>query len=235
MKNYLMKFYFSIVTLIVFFGAFAQDDTPEIKVVDSLYREDQFYINFTFNKFQNLNGLSQSKFSPGFCVGFLRDMPVNKSRTFAIAAGLGYSLNVYSDNLVISTNESSSNSYSFFPSDGRYYKNKLSLQYLDVPIEIRWRTSTPYTHKFWRIYSGFKISYLLADRYKLEIDDQSIVLRSNVDLNKLQYGCYLATGRNTWNVYAYYGLNPVFKSAFLLNGDRNKMNTFNVGLQFYIL
>lgn len=235
-KFYLMKFYFSILTLFIFFGAFAQEDGAEIKVIDSLYREDQFYINFTTNKFQNLKGLSQSKFSPGFGIGFLRDMPVNKSRTFAIAAGLGYSLNVNSNNLLINADEVTSvNSYSFFDINGHYNQNKLSLQYIDLPIEIRWRSSTPESHKFWRIYSGFKMSYLVASRYKLVSDAQSVVYKSNADLNKFQYGCYLATGWNTWNIYAYYGLNPVFKSASLVGGEKINMNTFNLGLQFYIL
>ncbi len=231
-----MKFYFSILTLFIFFGAFAQEEGAEIKVIDSLYREDQFYINFTTNKFQNFKGLSQSKFSPGFCIGFLRDMPVNKSRTFAIAAGLGYSLNVNSNNLLINSDEVTSvNSYSFFDPNGHYSENKISLNYIDLPIEIRWRSSTPETHKFWRIYSGFKMSYLVASRYKLVSDTQSVVYKSNADLNKLQYGCYLATGWNTWNIYAYYGLNPVFKSASLIGGEKINMNTFNLGLQFYIL
>ncbi len=231
-----MKFYFSILTLFIFFGAFAQEYGAEIKVIDSLYREDQFYINFTTNKFQNLKGLSQSKFSPGFCIGFLRDMPVNKSRTFAFAAGLGYSLSVNSNNLLINSNDgTTSNTYSFFATNGHYDKNKLSLQYIDLPIEIRWRSSTPDSHKFWRIYAGFKISYLVANLYKMDSDTQSIVYRNNADLNKLLYGCYLATGWNTWNVYAYYGLNPIFKSTYLIGGEKINMNTFNLGLQFYIL
>ena len=234
-KFYLMKFYLSILSLFVFFGAFGQEDSAEIKVIDSLYREDQFYINFTSNKFQNLNGLSQSKFSPGFCIGFLRDMPINKRRTFAIATGLGYSFVVNSNNLLINPNQESKTTYSFFTIDGHYNKNKLSLQYIDLPIEIRWRSSTPETHKFWRVYGGFKISYLIANSYKLDSDSQVITYKSNPDINKFQYGCYLATGWNTWNVYAYYGLNPIFKSAYLISGDKININTFNLGLQFYIL
>ena len=79
------------------------------------------------------------------------------------------------------------------------------------------------------------MSYLVASRYKLVSDTQSVVYKSNADLNKFQYGCYLATGWNTWNIYAYYGLNPVFKTASLVGGEKINMNTFNLGLQFYIL
>jgi hypothetical protein len=218
-----------------FCGAYAQDEVVEKKaVVDSLYREDQFYMNFTYNNLQNLNGLNQNKFSSGFTVGFLRDMPVNKSRTYAIAVGLGYSLNVLNGNLYISKPDGEKYNYGFISSDVYYSKNKLSLHYIDLPIELRWRASTPDSHKFWRIYTGFKLSYLINDRYKFQNDIQTVIYKGNPDFNKLQYGCYIASGWNTWNFYAYYGLSPIFKSAEI-NGEKIKMNTINVGLQFYIL
>jgi hypothetical protein len=232
-----MRYYFSILTFFLFFGAFAQEEVVENKaVLDSLYREDQFYMNFTFNNLINTpKGLSQNKFSPGIALGFLRDMPLNKSRTFAIAAGLGYSLNIYNDNLYqIHYDASNTNSYEIIDQDIYYKKNKLSLHFIDLPIEIRWRASTPESHKFWRIYTGFKFSYLIGNRYKFVNDIQTNIYKNNSDLNKLHYGCYLAAGWNTWNAYVYYGLNPLFKSAEI-SGEKIKMNTFNVGLQFYIL
>ena len=108
------------------------------------------------------------------------------------------------------------------------------MQYLDLPIEIRWRTSTPSDHQFWRIYTGFKVSYLISDRYSFENGDENNFIQSNPDFNKLVYGCYLAAGFNTWNLYAYYGLKPIFKSVEI-SGEKINTTTFNIGLQFYIL
>ena len=46
-------------------------------VVDSLYREDQFYAGVTYNLLGKMpSGLSQNGFSSGFYFGFIRDMPV---------------------------------------------------------------------------------------------------------------------------------------------------------------
>jgi len=233
-----MRLYSFIVIFFFSLSAFAQQEVAETKVVDSLYREDQFYLNFTYDNLQKLKGIDQKKFSSGFCIGFLRDMPVNKSRTFSFAAGLGYSLNIYNSNLYIyksqASNGASENNYEILSSDIYYDKNKLSLHYIDLPIEIRWRASTPESHKFWRVYTGFKFSYLIGDRYKFVNDVQTNIYKGNADLNKLQYGCYMAAGWNTWNFYAYYGLKPIFKSA-KINGEEIKMVSFNVGLQFYIL
>jgi hypothetical protein len=229
-----MRLQYSILFFIFFFGAFAQEKTEVVKPVDSLYREDQFYVNFTYNQLQNFKGLTQTKFSPGFCVGILRDMPINKSRTFAIATGLGYSLNIFENNLLVNNAATGvPNSYAFLAT-ANYNKNQFTLHYLDVPIEVRWRTSTPSDHQFWRIYTGFKMSYLVSDSYKFENGDQNNSIHSNPDLNKLVYGTYVAIGWNTWNLYAYYGLNSIFKSG-VIDSQKINTNSFNIGLQFYIL
>lgn len=231
-----MRFNLTLFFFLSFIGAFAQENTAATMPADSLYREDQFYINFTYNKLQNFKGLSQTKFSPGICLGFLRDMPINKSRTVAFAAGLGYSLNIYNNNLEVSSKNSLLNpSYNYtLLSTANYSKNKFIMQYIDLPIELRWRTSTPETHQFWRIYTGFKLSYLFSDRNKYVTDGGATINKSNPDINKLVYGCYLAAGFNTWNLYAYYGLKSIFKSVEI-NGEKINTTSFNIGLQFYIL
>jgi len=228
-----------IITLLFGCTALAQDEVLTQKPVDSLYREDQFYFNVSYNNLQNLpTGLSKSKFSPGFSIGFLRDMPINKDRTLAVAAGLGYSLNIFNDNLYTYNSDNGNGTftttYEIISPDIFYSKNKLALSYIDLPIEIRWRSSTPESHKFWRIYSGFKVSYLIADSYKFTNDIGTTVIKHNADLNKIQYGCYLTVGWNSVNFYAYYGLNPIYKSA-AIGSEKIKMNTFNLGFQFYIL
>lgn len=219
---------------------FAQEKIVKDSIaVDSLYREDQFYFNFTYNTLQNTpSGLKQNKFSTGISFGFLRDIPINKKRTFALALGLGYSSAAYNDNLLISkvtdVNGNPARNYEIISGDTPYDKNKMALRFIDIPFEFRWRNSTPDSHKFWRIYTGFKVSYLFSDKYKFESPGETIIVKRNPDLNKFQYGCYLTAGWNTWNFYAYYGLTPLFKSATISNQEL-KMNTLNIGLQFYIL
>lgn len=232
-----MRLLQSIVLFLFGLSAFAQEKTIDFDAPDSLYREDQFYIGLTYNKLQNTPAdLRQNKFSSGISFGFLRDMPFNKSRTWAIATGIGYSLNIFNDNLFINqpnTIPTSENSYSFI-SDLSYSKNKMTLHYIDLPIELRWRTSTPESHRFWRIYAGFKFSYLIYDYYKFVGSGEIIKVSGNDDFNKLQYGVYISTGWNTWNFHAYYGLSPLFKNA-QVNGQSIDMNTLNLGVMFYIL
>ncbi|MGL2962386.1 porin family protein [Flavobacterium sp. RSB2_4_14] len=213
----------------------AQKDEIDFDAIDSLYREDQFYINFTYNSLKKTpDGFSQNKFSTGLAFGFLRDMPINKDRTIAIAAGLGYTFSAYNQNLVINTVDGN-NFYSIIGTDVVYSKDKLTLHFVDLPIEFRWRTSTPESHKFWRIYTGIKLSYLFYDTYKFESTTANIKSSGNTDLNAFHYGAYASVGWNTWNIYMYYGFNPLFKSSAKIDDKSIEMSTLNIGLMFYIL
>lgn len=228
-----MRFFLNIFIFFSVFNAFSQE-VPDFSALDSLYREDQFYVGITYNDLQNRpDNVSQNKFTPSFSLGFLRDMPINKKRNRAVAVGLGYSINNYNHGLLISQTDGTPQ-YNKVDPQIDYDKNKLILHYIDLPIEYRWRTSTPASHIFWRIYSGVKLSYLVYDKSKYIDGDSRIIVKGNKDLDKFQYGLYMAAGRNTWNLYAYYGLKPIFKSA-KLNGNDVEMSTLNLGLMFYIL
>jgi len=234
-----MRLLFSCLFLVSFFSSFAQDVKPEIKPIvkiDSLYREDQFYFSVTYNLLvDGPTGLKQNKFSAGLSGGFLRDMPINKKRTIAIAAGLGLSYQNFYQNLTISKDGEGKqiygvNSYSEFVS------NRYKQYSVDVPIEFRWRNSTYESYRFWRIYSGVKLSYVFSDKSILKDGETTYKISNNKDVNQFQYGVYVSAGYNTWNVYCYYGLNGLFdKSVQTISGENVKMKAMNIGLIFYIL
>ncbi|WP_310381703.1 porin family protein [Flavobacterium sp.] len=209
------------------------ENTQRVKI-DSLYREDQFYFGFTFNVLQNKPvGLSQSNLSTGLSAGFLRDMPINKTRTVAIASGIGVTYNSYNQNLSI-YKSGQTTFYSIIQNNIGYDKNKFSQLLIDVPLEFRWRTSTYESHKFWRIYGGLKMTYVALNKSTFVDGNNKIVVSNNKDFNKILYGVYVSAGYNTWNVYAYYGLNPIFKSA-KINTENVDINALNIGIIFYIL
>ena len=228
-----MRFPINCVIFLSFFSVFSQS-VPDFEALDSLYREDQFYIGVTYNTIQKKPaGVIQNKFTPSFSIGFLRDMPINKARNKAFAAGLGYSLNSYNQNILISESNGTP-VYNTIQEGTIFDKNKLSLHSIDIPIEYRWRTSVPETHKFWRIYTGLKLSYLFYTESKYEDSQNSYLVTGNPDINKFQYGTYLSVGYNTVNFNIYYGLNPIFKSAEI-NGKAIEMTSLNFGFMFYIL
>ena len=221
-----------------FFSALAQENgnskLSALVKIDSLYREDQFYIGVTYNLLKDTPiGFSNDKFSTGFSAGFLRDMPINKNRNLAIAPGLGLNFNNYSQNIGITTSNGIP-VYTVLTDLTSYSNNKFSQLFVDLPLELRWRGSTFENHNFFRIHGGFKLSYLVYDRsvYRSSLGDT--VLANNPDCNKLLYGTYLSAGYGRANLYIYYGLNPLFKSAQIA-GTSLDVKSLNIGLIFYIL
>jgi hypothetical protein len=207
------------------------------KVIDSLYKEDQFYIGTTYNVLENRpSGLTQNSFSLGFHLGYIKDMPINKRRNKAIGVGLGYSTNSYIQNMLIQRDNSGNFNYSIIDNEAvSFTKNKFSEHVIELPIEYRWRTSTVTSYKFWRIYTGVKFGYVFANRSKFEGSLGELKYNNIEDYNTLQYGLTLSVGYNTWNVFMYYGLNPIFSDTAQINGENLDLNAIKVGLMFYIL
>lgn len=213
---------------------YSQEDS--LNSIDNFYKEDQFYIATTYNLLgKKPRDLSQSGFSSGIHFGVIKDMPLNSLRTKAIGVGLGISLNSFNHNLLIDKDSNGSLLYSILEDRSAYSKNKFNRQLIELPIEFRWRTSTPTEYKFWRIYTGIKLGYLVNSITKFKGEVGSKEHRNISDFNKLQYGLTLCAGYNTWNIYMYYGLNPIFSKNAILNGNDMETNTLKVGLMFYIL
>ena len=237
-QYYRKKAILFLLFLFSFFPALAQENPNAALLatakIDSLYREDQFYIAVTYNVLKNApTGFANDKFSTGFSAGFLRDMPINKNRNLAIAPGLGLTFNNYSQNIGI-TNTNGTLVYTVLTDPTSYSNNKFSQLFVDVPLEFRWRGSTFENHNFFRIHGGVKLSYLLYDRSVLRSGSGDSVIVNNPDFNKLVYGAYLAAGYGGANLYIYYGLNPIFKTAQTSNAAVD-IKSLNIGLIFYIL
>lgn len=214
----------------------AKNDSIDVILPDTKYREDQFYASISYLlMLTQPQGYTQNSFSAGITTGFLRDMPVNDARTYAVAAGLGYAYYNIKHNLRVAE-INSAKTYDF-ESTVDFDKNKQVLHYLELPIEFRWRRSNAISHKFLRIYTGFKISWLFADKAQYyPAGGGSEKVKNNDDLNKFVYGAYISAGWNTWNIYVHYGITPIYKSSTqTIEGQNIDLNMLNLGLIFYIL
>tara|TARA_B100001093_G_scaffold59567_1_gene50292 strand:- start:732 stop:1370 length:639 start_codon:yes stop_codon:yes gene_type:complete len=211
-------------------GILSQED-----LVDDKYREDQIYVSFHYNSLKNTpEDLSQNKFSSSLSLGFIRDLPINKNRNFGFGLGLGFSRGSYNNNFRIL--KSNNNFQIEAISDlSNFSKNKWTLNQLEIPFEIRWRTSTATNYKFWRIYTGIKTSYLMGSKSKYNSDLGNETL-NNLPFNKLQQGLTINLGNNTWNIGLFLGLTPIFNDEFAEKHKNIKnIKPFKVGLVFYIL
>jgi hypothetical protein len=203
----------------------AQSDST---FVDTKYLEDQLYANVTYIKMLSMPGpISQTGFSYGFGLGLIKDLPVNKSRNIGFGLGLGYALNSFYFSVKEIAPKSLENESIV------YRSNKVTTHNVEVPVEFRFRTSTPKKYKFWRVYPGFKFSYIFAVNTKLG-QREGFDVKDIIEVNKFQYGPTLSIGYNKWNFYVYYGLSEMFSNTEN-NSYKIGIHDLRLGLIFYIL
>ncbi|WP_121666845.1 porin family protein [Mesonia aquimarina] len=204
--------------------------------IDSLYREDQFYLGLSFNLITNTpTGVDQSGFSGGLHAGFIRDMPINKARNIAFGAGLGWSVNTYGLNLMISEDPEGNSIFEPIDGDIDYDTNRYTTYLVEVPLQFRWRTSNPTSHKFWRIYAGVRMGYIYYFKSNFKNGNVQIKQTKVPELNRWRTGLAFTFGYNTFNFHVYYSLNSFFDGKITGTQDDIGLNTFKLGFMFYIL
>lgn len=224
-----MRYFISFILVINFLVSYSQTGD-----VDNNYLEDQFYLGLYYSTLTSSpENFNQNKFSSTLNFGFIRDIPFNKQRNFGVGLGAGLSFSSSSSNLKLS--ELNNIISGEIVSGEDFTKNKWNTSSIEIPFEIRWRTSTPTNYKFWRVYFGIKTSYLLKSKYKFESVNTDYSIQT-LPLRKTQSGITVNAGNNTWNLGLYMGLNPIFNKEFGQNNPEIKdLKEFKLGLVFYIL
>ena len=234
-----LKYILLFTLLNTFFVLHAQEEQELTQVVDSLYREDQLYLGVSFNLLgEKPSNVIQNRFSGSLQGGFIRDMPINKKRNRAIGLGLGLAGETFSQNIFINNTEGNEETtYELITSDISEDINRFVLYSLELPIEYRWRTSTPTDYSFWRIHAGLKLGYIFSFRSTFEDENNnvSVIVRDVPELNNFQYGLTLSFGYGAFNFHGYYGLNTLFNEDAVINGELVNLQVLRLGIQFFFL
>lgn len=236
-----MKIWVVLVVLFCVGAAHAQNEKQSTVnaipvVVDSLYREDQFYISISFNLINNEpTDFSQNGFSGGLHLGFIRDMPFNQKRNKAIGLGLGLARNTFNTNLFIDENASGTSTFEIIDNIGSVERNRLVINTLELPIQYRWRTSTATDYTFWRVYTGVKLSYIFSHAAKFKDSNRDVIRRDVDELQLFRYAATLTVGNGSFNGFVQYDLNPLFGKNALVNGQLVTLQPIKFGVEFYIL
>lgn len=223
----------SLVYFFIFLGSFLISFSQE-QGLDSKYLEDQFYLGVSYNSFENEpSTFSQNKFPFSINLGFVRDIPLNDQRNFGVGIGVGYGFNSYFGNNRIVANK---NIFELrtLSTENDYTKNQWITHSVELPFQIRWRTSTSDLYKFWRIYSGIKASYVFSSQSIYRSNTQKKTLHS-LPMSPIQLGLTADVGHSTWNLSLYYGLSSFFEKKSLPNNPNfHNVNELKIGLIFYV-
>ena len=223
------------------FGLYAQTN-QESDAVSPKYLEDQFYLGITYNSLLDKPAdFTQRNLSYGLQGGIIKDMPLNTKRTFALGIGLGYAVNSYYSNLWASET-SGGVEYNIIDGDVilvgneeiTVKRNKIETHLVEVPLEFRWRNSSPKEYKFTRIYAGMKFGYIFSGRSKLVTTSEKSSFE-NQDIRKFQYGLMLNFGYNTFNVHVYYALSNLLEDNATVATENLQLKPLRIGFIFYIL
>ncbi len=229
---YMRHYVVFVLTVFFLYVSSAQDTLQE---PDMNYLEDQFYIGLTYNYIVNKpESVNQQNLSYGLQLGFIKDLPLNQERNIGLGLGLGYAVNSYYTNLQIVELEDGFR-YQLLDSELGAKRNKVETHLVEVPFEIRFRNSNPSEYRFWRLYLGAKLGYVLGGRAKTVTEDfkDSFYV---TDIQKFRYGLMANFGYNTFNIHIYYSLNNLFKDGLTLDtGQELTFTPLRIGLIFYIL
>lgn len=199
------------------------------------YLEDQLYVGITYNFLLNKpEGVTQRNLSYGLQAGIIKDLPINSKRNLAFGIGLGYAVNSYNTNLQ-AIEAANGIQYMAISSTTSFKRNKIETHLIEMPIEFRWRNSTADSYKFWRIYTGVKLGYVVGSRSKFVSDDSKQSFY-NTDTENFHYGLIFNFGYNTFNIHAYYSLNDLFeKETITTDNVTIGFTPLRIGIIFYIL
>ncbi len=197
------------------------------------YFEDQFYAGIAYNILtERPTDVVQSSLSYHLEAGLVKDIPLNAARTFGLGLGLGYAADAYYSNIGV-TQEGEQRTY-FVLDNADFKRSKFQTHAVDIPFELRLRSSTADSYKFWRVHAGMRASYVFGARSVLVTDDQRSGFK-NQDVRQWQVGAVLNFGYNTFNIHTYYGLTPLLDPEAQINGVTISSRVIRVGIVFYIL
>ena len=239
-KNFIKMKIYSIITLFIFasIGISGQGIMERIKLTaDDTETEkfDRIAIDLKTDQWLNApKGVKTELYSIGVSAFFYKDLPFTEKSNIAFAFGIGLT----SDNIhhtgtfKTSSNNPENKSYtSLVPYNKKYRINKITLNYIEVPIELRFRTmnkSLEERQRFnFRFYPGFKVGYLMGNHAKLTDDITKIKVYRTPNTLPYRYGPTLRIGFNKISFVAFYSLTGIFEK-----GKGDELNTFSLGISW---
>jgi hypothetical protein len=228
-----MKKLVAILFLFSFFSALAQDSIPlkqnvQEKAMQAAYslRGINICTELTSNYWGNLpagSGISTSAVSLGTDFTLYYDIPLGKN--FYLAPGLSLdNVDVHSNAAIYrqpNSNGTGIASTQLIPFDSifsaDYSENKLVTKYLEIPLELHWKSKPVHRNKSFFIAAGVRGGLLIQSYWKYVYSlptygTEKIKVYSIPNLNTFRYGVMARVGYGNFALYGFYGLSDLFQS-----------------------
>lgn len=212
---------------LLFFSMFlvAQKDSLQL---GEPYWEDQLYFSVSYNILDKQpKGAESNAFSYGLSLGYIKDIPFNRKGNWAAGIGIGYNYDSFNHRLQVDEKGN-------LTLNSAINSSKIKLHNLELPIQLRWRTSNAVTYSFWRVYAGIRLSYNLNNNFSYTLNNQYYNYNNINSYNNFQTGLEFSAGYSAFNFYIYYGLTPIYKKI-TINEVPVNTQIIKLGLVFYLL
>ncbi len=200
-------------------------------------------INLNFDGWLNTPATITSTWfaSRGVDIALLYDYVLGKSN-FSLAAGVGFnSHNVKMDGFPIEYPTLSGNTFTkidpgFFE-DRTIVFNKLSTNFIDIPIEFRFRSGPGKSGKRVAVSAGFKLGWLVQSHTKTRTDEDfhyngvnfgdKVKTYGVPNLRKFRYGLTARAGYAGFYLNFFYSLTPLF-----IDGRGTEATPISIGIGY---
>lgn len=213
------KIFFTLGMLLASYSIFAQDagNAAANKAMSSVAHSRDFLVIQL--GYVGLNGTGASSIKSGFNrelnIALMYDIPL-KNSNFSLAAGLGISsTNIYLKDQALDL--TSIGTTPNFDETDVYKKFKLSTNYLEIPLEIRYRQVPENANKGWKVGVGLKIGNLVnvhTRSVQTINNSKHIEKESNKSMfNTWRFQGTARVGYGNFALYGTYTLTSIFKET----------------------
>ncbi|MCI5056065.1 MAG: PorT family protein [Flavobacteriales bacterium] len=201
---------------LVCFTCLNAQDLPDRPIKGEV--KDRVVFNFFHdNWLMDQDSVKVRWFSRGVSFTYFYDAQIGKS-PFSLAAGLGFaSHNVFSNAKIQQVSNPDTNlteSYSqfdVFSELENVKRHKLSTNYIDLPVELRFRSKPDARGNSWRFSVGARAGFLLDAHDKTKIGDDKYKTFIFPNVNQWRFGGHFKFGYQRWGIFGYYALNNLFE------------------------
>ncbi len=171
---------------------------------------------------------------PGYSISFsLMGEKLFGVSHWGFGYGIGFGAYHYNNNLNVRTDSASGDAIYSLLEDGSYDINRQTFQYIEVPLELRYRTMSNNKGRYIRIYPYVKLGAMVRDFSLYSRGDYSVAHFSNKGSEWFRASAGIRFGYWIFNLYANYELTPLYKTDVTFENsplELSKFRTLNVGL-----
>lgn len=206
-----LRYFLQKQLFLLFFLAFAihshaqtsPDEAPPKKIREP---KDRIVVDFSYDGFTHLpKGIAQKAYSFGGNIFLMYDYPVGYG-PLSLAFGGGFSTHdVHTNGKIVYSIDGRYTS--FEPLTQKYNTNKLSLNYFEIPLELRIRFRN--NHNF-KLTIGGKVGYAFNTHTKYEDHEGKIKVYKIRNIDPLRYGATFRIGYDRYVFQCFYAFSELF-------------------------